>query len=229
MPEITRETWLSWANSARLWGLAIAAIAGVIGLVASVAQNHFQEVVSARKDEALRVFQAESQERIATVNAQAAEANARAADARKRAAMAEQAAAEANLELARLKMPRTLNAEQQTRLIAKLAPFAGQQYSFNVFPDPESISLMRSINDVLGAARWVRMGSQLGDIVIDGAGVAHETAIQIGIVPAAKQELRQLAVLLASVLSDEGLQARADFIADLKNENAVNVNVGKKP
>jgi hypothetical protein len=42
------ETWLSWVNIARIWGLAIAAIAGVISLVAGIAQHHLQAVVSAQ-------------------------------------------------------------------------------------------------------------------------------------------------------------------------------------
>ena len=119
MLDIPPETWLSWANAARIWGLAIAAIASVVSLIASIAQNNFQTIVSAKKDEALRVFQAESQERIAAANTQAAEANARAAEANEKAEQER---------LGRLKLeeklaPRWLSTQQQQELRDRLSQF----------------------------------------------------------------------------------------------------------
>jgi uncharacterized coiled-coil protein SlyX len=83
-----------------------------------------------------------SQERIAELERSTAEAN--------------RAAAEENLALEKLRTPRSLNTEQQARLTEKLGSFAGQKYSFNVFPDPEAIALMRQI-DMLKQAGWTKL------------------------------------------------------------------------
>ena len=49
MFNIPPETWLSWSNSARIWGIAITVFAGVITLVATIVQIKMQAIVSAKK------------------------------------------------------------------------------------------------------------------------------------------------------------------------------------
>jgi hypothetical protein len=86
------------------------------------------------------------------------------------AAKADAHAAEVNLELAKLKAPRTLGGEQQQRLVSQLRPFSGQTFSFTVVPDTEPLALMSMIRTVLVSSGWVRVPSKLGDIEVDGAG-----------------------------------------------------------
>jgi hypothetical protein len=135
------------------------------------------------KSEAARKSAAEADERAARASERAGKAEEHAAEASKkaesfrlqiadsneRAAKAEQHAAEANLALERLKTPRTLNGEQQQRIVDKLKPFAGQRFSPLIFPDGESISLLRVIEGILDRAGWVKNNIPVGDMTVAGA------------------------------------------------------------
>jgi hypothetical protein len=82
------------------------------------------------------------------------------AQANERAANAEKRTAEAEVELARLKLPRSLT--RVPELISALGPFKGTEYVFvSVFQDEESIYLLRAIDDVLQKAGWTR-GKSVG-------------------------------------------------------------------
>jgi ubiquinone biosynthesis protein UbiJ len=111
--------------------------------------------------------------------------------------------------------------------------FAGQKFSFNVFSDPESINLVQLIDATLKSAGWVRIGSQVGDIVVnvagETAGTAHGSGVQIGIKRESSREMQALAVRLAQALTSEELSAIPQLIAELKFDDAININVGKKP
>jgi TolA-binding protein len=74
------ETVLYWASEVRVWAMFLAAIAAIVSLAASFAQIGLQEEVSAAKDEEFRRLQVESQQRIATAQAEAASAQERAAE-----------------------------------------------------------------------------------------------------------------------------------------------------
>jgi hypothetical protein len=77
------------------------------------------------------------------------------AQANERASSAEQRANEAELELARIKTPRSLI--HVPELISALEPFRGTEYVFvSVFQDEESIYFLRAIDDVLQKAGWER-------------------------------------------------------------------------
>jgi Tfp pilus assembly protein PilX len=104
------------------------------------------------------------------------------------AAQADAHAAEVNLELAKLKAPRTLGGEQQSRLVSKLKPFAGQTFSLKVVADTEPISLMSMIETVLASAGWVNIPSQIGDVQVGGAGMAYGTAVELQMPPIGNPE-----------------------------------------
>lgn len=174
MSNIPPETWLFWVNIARIWGLAIAAIAGVISLVAGITQHNLQAVVSAKKDEALRIFQAESQERIALANASAAEANARAAEAIEKAEQER---------LARVKIEeriawRRLSKDQQAKIGSQLRRFSGETTSvwFNQ-GDIEGSTFASDIASALKEAQWNLIGPP-SSLATLGAGLV-ETGIII--------------------------------------------------
>jgi len=211
-PSLQTADWLfSASNIALIFGLALTALATIGAIwMANVREQYLKRELS------------KANERIASLQKDTVELGAKTAEANARAA-------EATLELARLKAPRTLNADQQARMVEKLKQYTGREYSFNVFPDPEPIALMRTIDNLLKTAGWVRIPSQVGDIVTEGAGHATDTGLQIGIKPTSDDEVRNLAVLLASIFTSEGIPAVAASIADLKNDKAININVGKKP
>ena len=104
---------------------------------------------------------AESNARVATAEARTAEASAKAegfradiAKANKSAASAIAEAAKANLELVRLRTPRTLSKEQRDRIITKLKAFPDTPFDLYVNTDPESAQLMETLEAVLRSAGW---------------------------------------------------------------------------
>jgi hypothetical protein len=200
--------WIDLVSRAYLWAVILAAVAAVAIAVTSWFVIKWQADLQREKDAAFEKYMVDAAVEVATLTKQAAALN---------------------LELERIKAPRSLDASQQTRMVEQLKPFAGQEYSFNVFPDPEPISLMQIIDNVLKNAGWVRIRSQLGDIETQGAGHATDTGLQIGIKPTSDNALRNLAILLASMFTTEGIPAVAAQIAELKNDKVININVGKKP
>lgn len=152
MFNIPPETWLSWVNIARIWGLAITVIASVISLVASIVQSNAQAVVSAKKDEALRIFQTESQERIALANARAAEAEKKAEEARVKAAVAEtgQKSLELAAEEARLHQKELGVATEQSRKEQEELRKQNLELPSRVEREPiESLQLQEEMNSYL--------------------------------------------------------------------------------
>lgn len=110
---------------------------------------------------------AKAEENLGNAKKSAAEANERAANAEQKAgsfqlqiAQANERVASAQLELARIKTPRSLT--RVSELIASLAPFKGTEYVFvSVSADEESINLLKAINEVLQKAGWKR-GKSVG-------------------------------------------------------------------
>jgi hypothetical protein len=172
-----------------------------------------------------------SNERISANEKSTVEAIAETEIAKKGAAEANARAAEANLELARMKAPRILTAEQQQRLITKINSWAGQSASFNVVGEQEAVTLMQLIRGNLASAGWTLAPSQMGDIEIDGAGVAYGTGVEIQVAPSVARGTKAAgaANALAQALLVEGIAAAATVNPQLKNTDAINVLVGKKP
>ncbi len=167
-----------------------------------------------------------SDERIAYDEAQTASAN-------ERAAQAEQRAAEANLELARLKAPRTLNAEQQSSVAAQVELFHGQKYCALLPPAGiDTESLWQSLDDTLTRAGWSRV-APLGLVVgIPPAGVSINAppGVFVGVAPTQKDEVGPAAIALAKALTAVGIVA----IAGLDNEaekdpSTIRIVIGLKP
>jgi len=169
-------------------------------------------------------------ERISKNEADTATANARAAEA-------EQRASEANLELARMKAPRTLRPEQQQRVIAILKPFAGTQFDIGLVEgDAEAAEFMTLCEAVLQAAGWKQTDWVGGDIVMTRAGkptagLVTTTNVAIAVHPETESTLGNAAATLSAALSLEGIAARtgtsgAGFLN--RNVGAVHILVGRK-
>jgi hypothetical protein len=85
---------------------------------------------------------------------QAADAVSRLADAENRLADATQRELAAEVEVNRLKTPRSL--VDTDKLIAALKPFSGTEYMFNVFLEDEANQFTKVVAGALDAAGWVR-------------------------------------------------------------------------
>lgn len=242
------ERVLTWANIIYLVGIGVT-------FAASFAIYWLSARVNAAKDQELARFQADSGARIAASQADAARAqeesaNAMAiveserlarvqlesqvASAEARAAEANASAAKAQLELARIKEPRTLSPEAQDRLIEKLRPFSEQKFGFSVYPDPEPLALLRTLDVLLKAAGWQRVPSQIGSIEVDAAGetagTAHDSGLSAFIGPD-NEEARTALITLATSLTAEGMHCRPSRTEQLRGKipKAIIINVGRKP
>jgi len=77
MLDLPTKVWL--ANEIRIWGLAVAAIIAAISFAATWAHSRWQAELANQREEAAKIRQMESDERIANATATAATANAEAA------------------------------------------------------------------------------------------------------------------------------------------------------
>jgi hypothetical protein len=159
------------------------------------------------------------------------------ANAKATAAQAEQRAAKANLELARMKAPRTLTAEQQEHIISALRPFAGTRFDVGLVQgDAEAAEFMALLEAVLQRAGWIQVDWVGGDIVMTRAGKATAglvttTNVAIAIHPEKALTLRNAAEGLYTALSAEGIATRegtsgAGFLNQAAD--AVHILVGRK-
>ena len=241
MHRLALEKFLQLTNIVYIGSVAIAA-------VATFAIYQLSVRVNAAKDRELETYRTESEIQISNAQAEAAEAikiaeserRARAelesqvASAENRAAQANAVALQARLELARLKEPRTIAPEDQEKIIAALKPFAGQNFAFSVFPDPESLALLRVINAVLTSAGWERVRSQIGSIAVDAAGstagTSHDSGLAAFVGPDNPEaELALLA--LSEALTAAGISCQPNRTEQLREKapKAIVINVGKKP
>ncbi len=167
----------------------------------------------------------------AKANTASHEAVAKVSTAEARIAEAEARALEAKLALEKFKAPRTLSKEQQDRIVAKLKPFIGQQVSFSVYPDPESIALSRVIVSMLQSAGWTKSPSQIGDIEIEGSGVIYDTGVRAHIAPADIESTIGALNAFVSALTAEGIDSEGHRTDQLTGKRAktINIAVGRKP
>lgn len=147
-------------------------------------------------------------------------------------ALAEQHAAEANLALAKLKLPRTLSPEQQQRIVAELRPSTvGQQFSFSVVGDSEALDLLATIRAILNEAGWVKgLPVGFGDIKIgDDAALGYGRGVIVRFSPNAQEGARQSAALLSKYLNSEQIASAVEVDKRVTDPTALNVLVGTKP
>ena len=235
------ERLLQWANFAYIAAIGIAA-------VATVAVYQLSARVTAAKDRELEEFRTESEVKITAAQAEAAEAmriaeserlaradlESKVADAEARAAEANAADSQAQLELAKLKQPRTIGPRDQEKIAASLKRFAGQNFGFSVFRDPEAMALVRVIDDTLKLAGWVRVPSQIGAIVVDvagdTAGTSHSSGVSAFVGPEDRDAEPALRVL-CNALTGAGVHCQPNRTEQLrgKTPEAIVIEVGKKP
>lgn len=162
------------------------------------------------------------------------------AEANKRAAQAEERAAQANLEMAKLRTPRTLSLEQQNRVSGRLRSFAGTQFDVALLVEPETQDLLPQIEDALKAAGWVQIdwkgGGGIAEITFarknrPQAGIVAVSGVIIQMHSDHVGELGAAAGALASALNVEGVAAKAEAGLGVPNSNsqAIHILIGRKP
>ena len=220
----------------------------LIAAVASLAIYYLPAWVTAAKDRELKSYQTESQIKITSAQAEAAEAmkiaeservaraelESEVAAAEARAAEANAVASQAQLELAKLKEPRTIAPDDQDKVIAVLKEFAGQNFGFSVFGDPESLALLRALDAMLKSAGWLRVPSQIGAIVVDAAGntagTSHDSGVTAFVGPD-NRDAEPALLALSKVLTGAGISCQPNRTEQLRDKTpkAIIINVGKKP
>lgn len=182
------------------------------------------------------------QEQVAEINRKAAEAEAKAegfrssiAEAQQKSAEAEERAAEANLELARLKTPRTLSPEQQKVIIDAVKDFPKTPFDFFVSSDDEAVRLTETLENCLMSAGWDRVDLDPSiSVHMDRGGGKKAFALWVGTGVAvefsqSRMDLAKAASALVEVLKKEGLGAEGFAAAKGVTPNAIHIKIGKKP
>jgi hypothetical protein len=148
---------------------------------------------------------------------------------------ARERAQEAELELARLKAPRTLTPEQQQRVTSKLQKFAGQEFAGQVTPGSDDARpLWEALDKALRAANWVRVppyGLAVGDPPA-GVPLAPNSGVTVFVAASRADEVAATAQALASALMAEGLIAGLSASAGPRMEqrpNVIVIEIGRKP
>ncbi len=158
-------------------------------------------------------------------------------DSQIKLANAEKAASDAALALEKFKEPRNLSPEQQEKLIAVLKPFAGQNFAFAVFPDPEPLALLRVLDTLVKSAGWKRVPSQIergGGVKVDVAGESGATIFDSGIdayIAPDDMESVPAQSALCSTLVAAGIHCETHRTPQLagKTPRAITISIGKKP
>jgi len=174
-------------------------------------------------------------ERIAALTTRADELRRDTAAANERAARADQRAAETNLELERLKTPRSLSPEQQRRVADKLKPFERTPFVITVFNDPEVLQLVSEIESALALAGWVEIPWHEGNVVdrrTDKPAIGFNFMTGLFVqADESRASLAVAAIALANALKSEGLTAKSE-VGQMPSEmtkEAVHTQIGKKP
>ena len=239
---MTIDRLLHWANIGYIAALVIAAFF-------SIAIYQLSKRVTDAKDRELEQFQTQSEVNIAAAQAESAKAiqmaeterRARAelesqvAAAEARAAEANRAASEAQLELAKLKSPRTLAPEDQAKVIADLKAFAGQKYSVAVFQDPEALALLRVLNTMLNSAGWIQVDPPYRTVLISVGEIKAAPSFGSGVIATIGRDGGASAAAwraLCDGLSRAGLPCRPATRSSEpqdKSPNTIVIDIGKKP
>jgi hypothetical protein len=178
----------------------------------------------------------EARRETARLSAEAETARASIAEANARAAEASARAVEAQLALEKFKAPRTLSLEQQAKIIGEMKQFSGTPFVLGVFIEPEAIALLTQVDEILIAAGWVEQEWKASAIVYSregkpNVGYTTITGLYIQADNSHAADFGQIVVKLASLLSDAGIDAKAEVGRMVPNTNndAIKILIGQKP
>lgn len=233
------EYWYPLAWKGLLFAAVLTAVGACSGIVFLLLQWRTSEVLEQQSNwrtSALEVQAKRAEADFERAKADIAGADARAAEANARAAVAEKGAADANLELARLKTPRSLKGDQQDKIIRKLKPFTGTQFDTAlVTGDPEPSVFLVVVERILQQAGWSQIDWKGGDILFtrEGKPVAGMTSannVIVAIFPEQIAKLEPAALTLVAALNAEGIPAQLQNATGIVNTNrdAIHILMGRK-
>ena len=210
-------------------------------VVLGVAGEGVTEYFVSASDANLRAFNnilarsTEKETALARSDAETAKATAKGFESQ--IADANRAAAEANLELSRIKSVRTLDSEQQRRIVARLTGFRGTPFVFGVTPEPEAINFMGIVGSTLIASGWTSAPAltRPGEGPVDTigplkAGIWYRTGLTVGFRAERRSALEKAADAVASAFKAEGFKVETGLIPDegVLNPSAIHILVGSK-
>lgn len=240
------------------WRVFWDSIGGLL-VTGGVAGEFFVEFKAHRKEKKLRTIharlEAEADKRLRFADERIAQAQNDAERARRdaealrleisktneRAASAEQKAAEATLAAEREQMERVklekqfafrrLTPEQQERIISKLTKIPkGYKFFVYVCPDPDSLQLMQTMQDLMISLGWEQI-TPPGLAVVGGkAALWIGEGVRVHFASSRVMDMGVIAMELVAAMQDENIEADVTFNEDLeKTPDALNLLVGSRP
>lgn len=134
-------------------------------------------------------------------------------------------AVEAKLELEKYKAPRSLNQQEQNKIISSLNKYMGQEYSITPYSDsPESLNFSNQLQQSLLKAGWIYIKPENFTFPFPGV-----VGVQIYTHPDSKQSTKDAANALISILMNLGKTATPKFQGkDTPVTNQISLIVGTK-
>jgi hypothetical protein len=138
-------------------------------------------------------------------------------------------AAEANLELARIKLPRMLATAQCERLTDEMRVYSGQWFSLSSVQDPEAIDLVRVIGTCLQKAMWEKLEPETDIRIGQDIGIGIGRGVRVRVAFGASQRTQMVARALASALDSKGIMSTFDLQHDIQRLEVIDLLAGTKP
>jgi hypothetical protein len=150
-------------------------------------------------------------------------------DAQAKIAIAD--AAKANLELAKLKTPRSLSRQQLEAIRSTAALFKGTPYDLWVNLDSDSTNIMNLLDETLRSAGWVFTPPTIPINFSGKAAITSLSGVIIEIAEEKRPEFERVASLMRSALIAQGIPtvAHANSSDPDKNKSVVHIMIGSKP
>ncbi len=235
--------WFDRASIGLSISLAIGLACTVVIVWLGIVKEHHWDLLRERANEKIATVELDA----AKSNAEAAKAHERIAELstqaealRKDTAEANARASEAQLALERFKAPRLMSAEQEVRIRSKVRPFSGTPFDLSVIPgDPEAVNFALQIAVVLEAEKWswVEFNHPNGPFMqvlnVPGkpnVGLIGSWAVVIQTHAEQADRLGPAAQALAAALDAEGFIAAAAGKppAAIPNTDTMHIIIGKK-
>jgi len=153
------------------------------------------------------------------------------ASTNERAARAEEQAAKANLELEKLRTPRTIGSHDRAEIIEAIKEFSGTPYDLSAGTDSESVQFMKTMQSLLNDSGWKQLPFN-GPIGITNTdplvGISLNSGINVEIAAVRVSRWSKAMDKLVGILKAKHVVA-AGIVSQTDDANAVHIMVGKKP
>jgi hypothetical protein len=222
---LSLESSVALWDTLSFWFITAGIIATFVGGVASIRSRHWNRQLTAQQEAQRIRDKSDSDKALAALNLEVAQANERAANAIKASSKAQAHAAESELELAKLKAPRSISEEQAEEIANALRKYPSQQFQIATFWDlKEPVELSKRLYAILLKAGWTYAKPEHPGIILGGLEGIHVFANP------ALPGTKAAGDALVTALNGAGLTADSNGKAAPDNlVNLINLNVGTKP